>query len=310
MQMLRMLDIDALDVPEQIPHGDMPGDGVTIGQDNIERAKTVLSAIQGTLERRLEESAGGRVVIGVCGGSGSGKTVMASVLGYALNRAGIGAYIMSGDNYPRRIPAANDAERLRLFRMGGLRGMLASGEYSDEKAVVLRELWQADADAEPETARKLPWMQTYQQAGAQALSGYLGTPEEIDFDEVNDIIARFKRGERHIPLKRMGREETAIWYETVDFTTTRVMVIEWTHGNSDWYEGVDIPVLLNSTPAETLAHRQARNRDGRADSPFTTMVLELEQQMLKAQAHKAKLILSKAGEIMTYEQYTRLMAQA
>ena len=67
MQMLRMLDVDALDVPEQIPHGDMPGDGVTIGQDNIERAKTVLSAIQGTLERRLEESAGGRVVIGVCG---------------------------------------------------------------------------------------------------------------------------------------------------------------------------------------------------------------------------------------------------
>ena len=44
----------------------------------------------------------------------------------------------------------------------------------------------------------------------------------------------------------------------------------------DRYEGVDIPVLLNSTPAETLAHRQARNRDGRADSPFTTMVLELE----------------------------------
>ena len=40
------------------------------------------------------------------------------------------------------------------------------------------------------------------------------------------------------------------------------------------------------------------------------MVLELEQQMLKAQAHKAKLILSKAGENMTYEQYTRLMAQA
>ena len=224
MQMLRMLDIDALDVPEQIPHGDMPGDGVTIGQDNIERAKTVLSAIQGTLERRLEESAGGRVVIGVCGGSGSGKTVMAFVLGYALNRAGIGAYIMSGDNYPRRIPAANDAERLRLFRMGGLRGLLASGEYSDEKAVVLRELWQADADAEPETARKLPWMQTYQQAGAQALSGYLGTPEEIDFDEVNDIIARFKRGEKHIPLKRMGREETAIWYETVDFTAARTIL--------------------------------------------------------------------------------------
>ena len=111
-------------------------------------------------------------------------------------------------------------------------------------------------------------------------------------------------------LKRMGRTPTELWYDAVDMTGKSVLVIEWTHGNSDWYEGVDIPVLLNSTPAETLAHRQARNRDGRADSPFTTMVLELEQQMLKAQAHKAKLILSKAGEIMTYEQYTRLMAQA
>ena len=107
-----------------------------------------------------------------------------------------------------------------------------------------------------------------------------------------------------------ARAPDGLWYAAVGMTGKRVLVIEWTHGNSDRYEGVDIPVLLNSTPAETLAHRQARNRDGRADSPFTTMVLELEQQMLKAQAHKAKLILSKSGELMTYEQYTRLMAQA
>ena len=39
-------------------------------------------------------------------------------------------------------------------------------------------------------------------------------------------------------------------------------------------------------------------------------ILELEQQMLKAQAHKAKIFLSKSGELMTYEQYARLMAQA
>ena len=108
----------------------------------------------------------------------------------------------------------------------------------------------------------------------------------------------------------MGRTPEELWYDAVDMTGKRVLVIEWTHGNSDRYEGVDIPVLLNSTPAETLAHRQARNRDGRADSPFTTMVLELEQQMLRAQAHKARIILSKSGELMTYEQYACLMAQA
>jgi alpha-galactosidase len=82
----------------------------------------------------------------------------------------------------------------------------------------------------------------------------------------------------------------------VDFQYIKVLIIEWTHGNSDFFEGVDIPVLLNSTPEETLEHRKSRNRDGGADSPFTTMVLEIEQQMLASQAGKAKLIMSKSGE--------------
>lgn len=70
----------------------------------------------------------------------------------------------------------------------------------------------------------------------------------------------------------------------MDFSDTEILIIEWTHGNSDNYKGVDIPVLLNSTPQENyLTHRKARNRDGAVDSPFTTMVLELEQDMLEGQ---------------------------
>ncbi len=86
-----------------------------------------------------------------------------------------------------------------------------------------------------------------------------------------------------------------------------VLIVEWTHGNSDYMSQVDIPVLLNSTPAETLEHRRSRNRDGKLDSPFTTLVLELEQNKLIAQAHKAKIIISKAGEILTFEQFQKLM---
>ena len=62
-------------------------------------------------------------------------------------------------------------------------------------------------------------------------------------------------------------------YEEVDFSEKDILIIEWTHGNSKNYTGVDIPVLLNSTPKETLAHRRSRNRDGAVDSPFTTLVL-------------------------------------
>ena len=97
-------------------------------------------------------------------------------------------------------------------------------------------------------------------------------------------------------------DQEDLWYEKVDFRAIHVLVIEWTHGNSDYYEGVDIPILLNSTPEETLAHRRSRNRDGKTDSPFTMRVLEIEQQMLGAQAHKAKIIISKPGSLITYEE--------
>ena len=73
-----------------------------------------------------------RAIVAVHGGSGVGKSEIGSVLGEMLRRDGIGAYVMSGDNYPRRIPAANDAERLRRFRTGGVQGLAASGVFGDE----------------------------------------------------------------------------------------------------------------------------------------------------------------------------------
>lgn len=312
-----MTDLDRLTAPWQEPalsgtiaQGDMPGDKICITEEHIQKAKTLYPELRRLLVRRLGESPCGRAVVTVCGGSGVGKSEIASLISYYLNAEGVGAYTLSGDNYPRRYPEQNDAERRRVFHDGGLKGLVASGAYRPEQAQALRELWPEDGDASPANVSRYPWLATYQQAGKNALRGYLGTEKEIDFDQVGHIVSNFKQGVPTLYLKRMGRTAEELWYDPVDMTGKSVLVIEWTHGNSDWYEGVDIPVLLNSTPAETLAHRQARNRDGRADSPFTTMVLELEQQMLKAQAHKAKLILSKSGELMTYEQYTRLMAQA
>ena len=120
-------------------------------------------------------------------------------------------------------------------------------------------------------------------------------------------LSAFKAGAQKLWLKRMGRTEDARWYDEVDFSDVSVLVIEWTHGNSDLLQGVDIPVLLNSTPEETRAHRRARGRDGKTDSPFTTMVLEIEQKELDSCAHKAKIIVSKSGELLRYEEYRALM---
>ena len=94
----------------------------------------------------------------------------------------------------------------------------------------------------------------------------------------------------------------------MDFSQKQVLIIEWTHGNSDHFTGVDIPILLNSTPQETLEHRRSRNRDGGVDHPFTTMVLEIEQRMLESNAHKAAIIIAKNGDLLSYAQYRALMA--
>ena len=48
---------------------------------------------------------------------------------------------------------------------------------------------------------------------------------------------------------------------------------------------------------------------GAVDSPFTTLVLGLEQAKLDAQAPKASLILSKEGELLTYDAYLQAMGR-
>ncbi|MBR4670721.1 MAG: adenylylsulfate kinase [Butyrivibrio sp.] len=250
----------APELPKNIPHGDMPGDKVEINEGHIKKANIIFPKLLQLLEEEANKGKE-KVVITVCGGSGVGKSEIASILSYYLTKGGIKSYTLSGDNYPRRIPMHNDAERLRV----------------------------------------------YEELGREGLEDYLGSDKEIDFAEIEKIALDFKAGEKNISLKRMGRKEDELWHEVVDFSDTDVLIIEWTHGNSDNYKGVDIPILLNSTPKETLEHRRARNRDGATDSPFTTMVLEIEQGMIKNQAHKAKIIVSKQGEILSFDEYTKLM---
>lgn len=284
------------ELPAQIPGGDMPGDVIKIGEGHVAKAKLIM----GELTKLLPEAAakGQKAAVSVFGGSGVGKSEIASLLAYYLNAAGIGSYVLSGDNYPRRIPMYNDAERMSIFRAAGLKGLVAAGQYDEEVQNVLSGLWADETDADPARKAAYPWLEAYQSAGRSALAAYLGTALEQDYDELNGIIRAFKAGCSPIALKRMGRTEDQRWYSHVDFSDTDVLIIEWTHGGNAALEGIDIPILLNSTPEETREHRRLRARDGKTDSAFTTMVLEIEQAELDARAFTAAVRISKSGELM------------
>ncbi len=292
-----------------IPKGDMPGDKIQIDSNHIEKAQLMFPTLLDHLIPMLNEHPYQRIVISVCGGSGVGKSETASLLSYYLNKMNIGSYILSGDNYPRRIPKYNDAERLRVYRQSGIRGLIASGEYNEDKKEILRQLQESGNDSNPDYVKEYTWLSIYQQAGRNGLKNYLGSSNETNFDELNSIVSQFKNGSDYIHLKRMGRTDTELWYDLIDFRDKNIMIVEWTHGNNDNLLGVDIPIFLNSTPKETLEHRKSRNRDGGVDSPFTQTVLAIEQELLHSQASKSKIIVTKKGEILDYSGYLETMNQ-
>ncbi len=300
--------VNDISIPADIPQGDMPGDKIEIGDSHISKAKTIFPALVEELKKATDKNSYGRAVVAVCGGSGVGKSEIASLLSYMLEKAGIGSYTMSGDNYPHRIPKYNDAERLHVFREGGVRAMADSDCMTPENVSALRAMQASDSDADPAHCSESAWFDHYLEGGKKALAGYLGTPSETDFAEADQILHAFKDGADTLYLKRMGRDDSSLWYDKVDLSEKQVLILEWTHGNSDYLHEVDIPVLLNSTPEETLEHRRSRNRDGKLDSPFTMLILSLEQQKLTEQAHKAKIIITKAGELIDYETFKKLMA--
>ena len=286
---------------QQIPEikgGDMPGDVCLIKPVHLDKANCLFPPLWEQLQKTLAKCTHGRAVVSISGGSGTGKTECAQLVAYMLGQLGIGAYALSGDNYPHRIPMYNDAERLNIYRNEGIKELLALCVYSARIRDELGQLQQADIDSDPAQIKIYPWLAPYQEAGDCGLRNYLGTHREIDFAGLSAIIAQFKNDANSIYLKRMGRTVASTWYEIVDFRKTSVLIIEWTHGNNENLRGIDIPILLYSTPEETLAHRKARGRDKATDSPFTIRVLNIEGELLRAGAHRAKIIVSNQNTLM------------
>ena len=75
------------------------------------------------------------------------------------------------------------------------------------------------------------------------------------------------------------------------------MLLEWTHGGSEYLEGVDISVYLDSSPEETQARRIRRGRDENAASAFIQLVVSIEGKKLQEQAKQADVSVGKDGHI-------------
>lgn len=306
---IKAFDLTANEVKEHqdIPGGDMPGDRMDVKIGSIIQARNLFPVLSEKIGEAASKNPYGRAVVSIAGGSGSGKTVLASLMSYYLNLAGIKSYTLSGDNFVHRIPEENDAGRRRVFRHNGVRSVVDSGLGSKE---VFEEIMAMQKE-EDETGRfsktDSAWWNAYLEGGRKALKRHLGTPHEQNFSEMNDVLNAFRDGAKDIWLRRMGRDDTAFWYEKRDFSDTAVIFLEWTHGLSEYLTGIDISVFLNSTPEETYAFRQARARDANAKSDLIQLVIDLEQQLLLSEAPTADLIVNRQGEAVSFEDWKKIM---
>lgn len=302
-QLLALMEKGFPTLEEPMPRGDMPGDKIFYNEDAFKKGQTLYKALVEAIDIDGQD----KIVISVSGGSGSGKTTLASVLAFYFEKAGVGTYILSGDNYPHRIPEYNDAERVQVYRDAAQKALVEQGMYNEEVKSVLADIYQVFNDGSLEYLSQHDWYKPYHLAGQSALTDYLGTDRELNIPAINRVLAEFKAGKDQIWLKRMGRTPDALWYDQVDFSNKQILILEWTHGNHADLRGIDFRLFLNSTPEETMAYRKLRARDGHADSAFVTMVLGIEQNKLHQQSPMADLIFSKDGEVLEYEQYLSLI---
>ena len=264
-----------------------------LAREQIRNAERLFPLILEKIEERKEK----KTIISVSGGSGVGKTGMAFLLQNMFEKQGKKSLIISGDNYPHRIPMYNDAERIARFRMSGLNGLITERLYTDEVKEKLLELQKAGRDAEEQ--EDMQWLSIYQKYGDKALTDYLGTDQELDYEVVSNLLMQFHGGTSQLLLRHMGRTPDDIWYDRMDVSDTDILILEWTHGNSACLQGVDVSVVLISTPEETLENRKKRNRDTAIDSPFVARVLRIEQKKINDGLDRADIIQDMHGRIYT-----------
>ena len=262
-----------------------------LAREQIRNAERLFPLILEKTEERKEK----KTIISVSVGSGVGKTGMAFLLQNMFEKQGKKSLIISGDNYPHRIPMYNDAERIARFRMSGLNGLITERLYTDKVKEKLLELQKAGRDAEEQ--EDMQWLSIYQKYGDKALTDYLGTDQELDYEAVSNLLMQFHGGTSQLLLRHMGRTPDDIWYGRRDVSDTDILILEWTHGNSAYLQGVDVSVVLISTPEETLENRKKRNRDTAIDSPFVARVLRIEQKKINDGLGRADIIQDMHGRI-------------
>lgn len=236
----------------------LAGDKISFCAEQFEAAKKIYEQLEANWSCQKKDS-DLKIVVSLFGGSGSGKTGFSRLLASFFQLDGFESLVVSGDNYPKRIPVENDARRNELFVSGG----------------------------------------------KEALEAYLGSYEEIDYEAINELLLDFKSGAKEVNLRKLGTKPGELSYTKTDVSSTRILILEWTHGGNRALKNVDCRIYLHCSRLVAEKRRFARKRNANYASPLISACIDIEGKMLETQALSADFIFEQNGSQISRETFER-----
>jgi uridine kinase len=122
---------------------------------------------------------------------------------------------------------------------------------------------------------------------ARELNIRLVGPQEVNLGALEATLDAFKQGAAEVEIPLTDYANDTFTHHTLSLADTQVLLVEGTYVLR--LPQIDIGVYLDRNYEQTLAQRQARNRD--IMSPFIEQVLSIEHDLIRSTRPKAHLII-------------------
>ncbi len=123
------------------------------------------------------------------------------------------------------------------------------------------------------------------QKGLETLDEFIGTQHEIDFNGVNELVSKFKRGVPELSFKIISRETNKAENQVHRMAEVEILIIEGTFPGL--IEEADLRIHLDGNHAQVTAPEGATPEEIRAVE-FQNTVLDIEQRRLNVMRRFAK----------------------